>query len=101
MTTHDGHDGLINDCEIIFIDQTDSSDPTRREFLWIRVLKTIAPFRLNIDKVTLINVYPELISISACIDANVRDKLIYSITCDYWNLCSISYYHEEFLYGIL
>ena len=50
MKTHDGHDGLMNDCEIIFIDQTDSSDPTRREFLWMRVLKTIAPFRLNIDE---------------------------------------------------
>ena len=44
------HDDLMNDCEIIFIDQTDSSDPTRREFLWMRVLKTIAPFRLNIDE---------------------------------------------------
>ena len=38
------------DCEIIFIDKTDSSDPTRREFLWMRVLKTIPPLRCNIDE---------------------------------------------------
>ena len=27
-----GHNGLMNDCEIIFIDKTDPSDPTRRKF---------------------------------------------------------------------
>ena len=26
-----GHDGLINDVEIVFIDKNDPSDPTRRE----------------------------------------------------------------------
>ena len=39
----------MNDCGIIFIDKTDFSDPTRREFFWKRVLKTIAPLGLNID----------------------------------------------------
>ena len=38
------------DCEIIFIDKTDSSDPTSREFLWMRVIKTIPPLRRNIDE---------------------------------------------------
>ena len=28
----DSNNGLMNDCETIFIDKTDSSDPTRREF---------------------------------------------------------------------
>ena len=46
----DDHKGLMNDCESIFIDKTDSSDPTRREFFWMRVLKTIAPWGLNIDE---------------------------------------------------
>ena len=27
----DSHNGLINDVEIVFVDKTDSSDPTRRE----------------------------------------------------------------------
>ena len=28
----------------------DSSEPTRREFFWMRVLKTIATFGLNINE---------------------------------------------------
>ena len=44
-----GNNELMNDCEITFIDKTDPSDPTRREFFWMRVLKTIAPLGLNID----------------------------------------------------
>ena len=39
----DGHNGVMNNCEIIFIGKTDSLDPTRRGFFWMRVLKTIAP----------------------------------------------------------
>ena len=46
----EGHNGLINDCEIILIDKTDSSDSTIREFFWMTVLKTIAPLGLNIDE---------------------------------------------------
>ena len=46
----DGHNGLMNDCEIIFIDKTDPSDSTRLEFFWMRVLKTIAQLGLNIDE---------------------------------------------------
>ena len=43
----DGHNGLMNDCEIISMDKTDLSDPTRRgEFFWTRILKTIAPLGL-------------------------------------------------------
>ena len=40
----------MNDCEIILIDKTDSSEPTRREFFWIRVLKTIASLGINVDE---------------------------------------------------
>ena len=45
----------MNDCEIIFIDKTDSSDPTRKgilldEGLNIAFLKTTAPLGPNIDE---------------------------------------------------
>ena len=40
----------MNDSEIIFIDKTELSNPTRRELFWMRVLKTIAPLGLNIDE---------------------------------------------------
>ena len=46
----DGHHELMNDYEIIFIVKTDLSDPTRREFIWMRVLKTIAALDFNIDE---------------------------------------------------
>ena len=47
--SHD-HNGLINDIEIIFIDKTDPSDPTRREEFWRAKLKTLAPNGLNIEE---------------------------------------------------
>ena len=40
----------MNDCEINLIDKTDPLDPTRREFFWMSVLKTIASLGLNIDE---------------------------------------------------
>ena len=46
----EGHNGLQSDCEIILIDKTDPTDPTRREYFWMRKLKTVAPFGLNIDE---------------------------------------------------
>ena len=30
------------------IDKTDPSDPTRKEFFWMRKLKTLAPLGLNV-----------------------------------------------------
>ena len=44
----ENHHGLLEDCEIRLIDKTDPSDPTRREFLSMRKLKTLAPLDLNI-----------------------------------------------------
>ena len=43
----ENHHGLLEDCEISLINKTDLSDPIRREFLWIRKLKTLAPLVLN------------------------------------------------------
>ena len=45
----EGHHSLLNGCEIIIIDKTDASDPTRREFFWMRLLKTIYPLGLNVE----------------------------------------------------
>ena len=42
------HHKLLGDCETRLIDKTDPSDPTRREFFWIRKLKTLAPLGLNV-----------------------------------------------------
>ena len=44
----DDHHGLLEDCKIIFIDKTDSSHLTRREFFWMHQLKTFALLGLNI-----------------------------------------------------
>ena len=40
--------GFLNDVSITFIDNTDPSDPLKRDNYWRRTLKTMAPFRLNI-----------------------------------------------------
>ena len=60
------HNGFMNNCETIFIDKTDSSHPTRMEFFWMMVLKYQPHCVLILMKVTIINFYPQLISISAC-----------------------------------
>ena len=44
---NEGRNGLIHDCEITFTDKTDPTNPTRREFFWMRVLKTLAPLGLD------------------------------------------------------
>ena len=44
------HNGLINDVEIVFIDKTDPSDPTRREEFWRNEVKTLAPYGLNVEE---------------------------------------------------
>ena len=41
------HNGFLQDCSITFIDNTDGSDPTRREEYWCEVLKTVALYGLN------------------------------------------------------
>ena len=38
------------DVSICLIDKTDPSDPYKREYYWMRTLKTIAPFGLNIEE---------------------------------------------------
>ena len=46
----EGHNGLINDVDIVFIDKTDPSDPNRREEFWRNKLKTLALYVLNVEE---------------------------------------------------
>ena len=46
----EGHNSFINDAEIIFIDKTDSSDPTRRDEFWRTKLKALAPYGLSVEE---------------------------------------------------
>ena len=46
----ENHHGLLEDCEIIFIDKTRPSDPTQREDFWRRKLKTLHPNGLNVEE---------------------------------------------------
>ena len=43
----DSHQSFEEDVSICLIDKTDPSDPHKREYYWMRTLKTIAPFGLN------------------------------------------------------
>ena len=43
------HQGFSSDVSITFIDKTNASDPLKREDHWRSILKTTAPFGLNIE----------------------------------------------------
>ena len=42
------HSGFLGNVSITLIDKTDGKDPKRRKNYWMRILKTNAPFGLNI-----------------------------------------------------
>ena len=44
-----GHNGFLNDVFVIFIDQTDPSDPLKSKNFWQETLMTMAPYGLNIE----------------------------------------------------
>ena len=44
-----GHMGFLNDVSVNLIDKTDGSDTKKREDYWIKTLKTMAPYGLNIE----------------------------------------------------
>ena len=50
------------DVSICLIDKTDPSDPHKREYYWMRTLKTIAPFGLNTEET--VNTYYYMFYIS-------------------------------------
>lgn len=43
----DGHQSFEEDISTCLIDKTDPSDPHKRQYYWMRTLKTIGPFGLN------------------------------------------------------
>ena len=43
------HQGFLKDVEVRLIDKTQASDPTEREFHWMRKLRTLYPDGLNIE----------------------------------------------------
>ena len=47
------HSGFRHDVSVILFDKADCSNPTKRETYWMRTLKTIAPYGLNVEN----NVY--------------------------------------------
>ena len=46
----DDHHGFLEDLEGRLIDKTQASDPTKREYYWMRTLKTLHPDGLNLEK---------------------------------------------------
>ena len=45
----DGYKGFLEDVEVRLIDKTQGSDSTKREYYWMRTLKTLYPDGLNIE----------------------------------------------------
>ena len=45
----DGHNGFLEDVEVTLIEQTQASDPTKREYYWMRTLKSLYPDGLNLE----------------------------------------------------
>ena len=43
------HQGFLKDVEVRLIDKTQASDPTKREFYWMRTLRNLYPDGLNIE----------------------------------------------------
>ena len=43
------HQSFLKDVEVRLIDKTQASDPTKREFYWMRTLRTLYPDGLNIE----------------------------------------------------
>ena len=43
------HNGLLQDAEVVIIDKTDPSCPTKRERFWIERLGTMSPQGLNVE----------------------------------------------------
>ena len=44
-----GYRRFLNDVSVTLIDKTDGSDPKKREDYWMKTLKTMAPYGLNIE----------------------------------------------------
>ena len=45
----DDDKGFLEDVEVILIDKTQGSDPSKRKYYWMRTLKTLYPDGLNVE----------------------------------------------------
>ena len=45
----EGHAGFLHNISVTLIDKTDGSNPTERENYWMRTLKTLEPYGLNVE----------------------------------------------------
>ena len=45
----ESHSGFLGNVSITLVDKTDGKDPKSRENYWMRMLKTCAPFGLDIE----------------------------------------------------
>ena len=43
------HKGFLKDVEVKLIDKIQDSDPTKREFYWVKTLTTLCPDGVNIE----------------------------------------------------
>ena len=43
------HSGFRDDVSVLLVDNNDGSNPNKRETYWMRTLKTIAPYGLNVE----------------------------------------------------
>ena len=43
------HNSFLEDVSITLINKTDGSDPTKRETFWMHTLKTLAPYKINVE----------------------------------------------------
>ena len=46
---NEGHAGFLHNISVTLIDKTDGSNPTERENYWMRTLKTLEPYGLNVE----------------------------------------------------
>ena len=44
-----GHKGFLYDVSVTLFDKTDGSDPKKWEYYWMKTLKTMGPYGLNIE----------------------------------------------------
>ena len=45
----DNHHGFLEDFKVTLIDKTQASEPTKREYYWMKTLKTLYPVGLNLE----------------------------------------------------
>ena len=49
LQNQDDHHGFLEDLKVTLIDKTQASDPTMREYYWMRTLKTLFPGGLSLE----------------------------------------------------